>query len=656
MKYRPDIDGLRAISVLGVLVFHYFPALLPGGFVGVDVFFVISGFLIGGLIFDEVAHGKLDFAHFYGRRIRRILPALFVVLVGTYLAGWFILFPWEFRQLGTHLVAAALFVSNFALLRESGYFDAAFQTKPLLHLWSLAIEEQFYILWPLYVSLVFARRRLFVILTIALCVLSFAACVLLESKTVAFYSPLSRFWEILSGSLLAYAVRQPRLAGITMAPWTRYLSVPGLVLIALAFWHTPEKEFPGWSTLLPVAGAALVILSGPDGWLNRHLLSLRGLVFVGLISYPLYLWHWPLISYAWIVDGSAGYDPVYGNGPTVETKLVLIAISVMLACLTYYLVERPIRFGAHRRIKTGVVAAGLLFAGAVGGLTVWSGGAPERTVAQVNLMMAADIEIPDDTRTSDGSCMRLFGVDLTGLGVCSANSPNPVVMFVGDSQSMALYSAIYRGMIDIPAVLVATIDKNPECTKQIDFAVWLRGTESCHQTVRAMFKILAERPSIKLVVIHYQTDGPFYSDRSKIERLQEEFLKQGRDVVHALGEPGFGKPITACFPRKIIIMGEDFSPRAGGGCKQDRNTFAKQEEFQRAYIDAMRRGNDKVRTFDWRPAICDDRYCYQAGPEGAWFWTAQHVNEKGSIRMLNEFLRWSREALPAMPWKKASAE
>ena len=146
MKYRPDIDGLRAISVLGVLVFHYFPNLLPGGFVGVDVFFVISGFLIGGLIFDEIEKGGLDFARFYGRRIRRIFPALVLVLVGTYVAGWFILFPWEFRQLGKHLVAAALFVSNFALVQEAGYFDAAFQTKPLLHLWSLAIEEQFYIL------------------------------------------------------------------------------------------------------------------------------------------------------------------------------------------------------------------------------------------------------------------------------------------------------------------------------------------------------------------------------------------------------------------------------------------------------------------------------------------------------------------------------
>jgi len=655
MKYRPDIDGLRAISVLGVLVFHYFPNLLPGGFVGVDVFFVISGFLIGGLIFDEIEKGGLDFARFYGRRIRRIFPALVLVLVGTYVAGWFILFPWEFRQLGKHLVAAALFVSNFALVQEAGYFDAAFQTKPLLHLWSLAIEEQFYILWPLYVWLTFARRRLFIALTIAICIASFALCILLDSRTVAFYIPASRFWEILSGSLLAYGVRHTRLADLGTSKWSQHLAAPGLVLIAIAFADTPTKEFPGWRTLLPVVGACLVVLAGPNGWLNSRLLSLRGVVFVGLISYPLYLWHWPLISYAWIIDGSAGFDRMHGNGPSLETKFVLIGVSFLLACLTYYFFERPIRFGPHRRIATGAVTAAILLAGGVGGWTMLRAGLPDRTVAEINMVMAVDMEIPDDTRTSDKSCVRLFGVELTGPSVCLANSPNPVVMFVGDSQAMALYSAIYRGMIDIPAVLVASHDKKAECVKQIDFNVWLKGDEPCQLAVRAMFKILKEHPSIRLVVFHYQDDGPFYSDRSKIEQLQKEFLKEDRQVVHALGEPGFG-PITSCYPRKIVIMGVDLSPKAGGECKVDRQMLAHRQEHQRAYIEQMRRGNPNVRTFDWMPAICDEQYCYQAGAEGAWFWTAQHVNEKGSVRLLNEFLRWSRGALHDLQLSRTSAK
>lgn len=640
LKYRPDIDGLRAISIIGVLVFHFFPERLRGGFVGVDVFFVISGFLIGGLIFDEVEQGKLDMLGFYGRRIRRIFPALIVILAATYAAGWFILFPEEFRVLGKQMAAAALFVSNFILLRESGYFDAAFQTKPLLHLWSLAIEEQFYLFWPLYVWLTIRNRARFVKLTIALCLASFVLGLVLESRVVAFYVPLSRFWEILSGSLLAFAVRQPVPVGI--AKWRPWCCWPGLVLIIVAMIITPAKDFPGWWALPPVLGSCLIVFAGPLGLINRHILSRRPLVFVGLISYPLYLWHWPLISYAWIVDGSAGYEAWIGNGPPVGVRLVLMALAVVLACLTYLFIERPIRFGSNRVRKAVFTLAALAALGLVGAGTMFKQGIPNRSVAQINQVMAEDIKIPTDTRVSDGSCLKIFGVDVQGSSVCLANSDKPVVMFVGDSQAMALYSAIYRKLIDLPTVLVASHDKKAECLKQIDFDVWAKGNEPCQIAVRAMLEILASTPSIRTVVIHYQDDGPFFLDRAKIERMQDEFLKDGREVVYALGEPGFWKPITSCRPRQIFLFGFDISPDAGGVCRQERETLANNQFTQREYIRQLSKGNPRVYVYDILRAICDDRYCYQAGSEGAWFWSLEHVNEKGSVRMLRDFLAWAK--------------
>jgi peptidoglycan/LPS O-acetylase OafA/YrhL len=643
LKYRPDIDGLRAISILGVLIFHAFPQSMRGGFVGVDVFFVISGFLIGGLIFDEVSQGHLSFTHFYARRVRRILPALIVVLVATYLAGWFILFPDEYRQLGKQVAAAATFASNFVLLQEAGYFDTKFQTKPLLHLWSLAVEEQFYLVWPVYVWLTIRNRSRFLFLTLALCAISFALSVVLPSREAAFYLPVSRFWEILSGSLLAYAVRRP-LPPVVLR-WREQYCWPGLALIVVALFVTPAADFPGWWGLPPVLGTCLLIFAGPGAWLNRRVLALRGMVFIGLISYPLYLWHWPLISYAWILDGSAGYEQVFGAGPAALTKFALLACAFVLACLTYFFVERPVRAASIHLRKAAVVAALLLMLGIGGGVTMALGGIPTRAVATANQSMAEDTRIPTDTRISDSSCIRLFGLDVGHDSVCLANSSKPIALFVGDSQAMALYSSIFRARMKIPSVLLAGHDDHPECFKRIDFEQWIAGTAPCQNLVRSMFQLMQATPSIRTVVVHYQDDGRFYLERDKIERMQAEFLKNGRDVVYVLGEPGFWRPITECSPRQIVVLGFDLSPRAGGLCRQERKTLVDNQINQRKYIASMSNGDPAIHVYDPLRALCDDQYCYQAGPDGAWFWSLEHVNEKGSVRILNDFLPWAKQNL-----------
>ena len=207
-SYRRDIDGLRAIAVLAVIGFHAFPRLVPGGFVGVDIFFVISGYLISTIILTAVNAGRFSFATFYARRIRRIFPALIVVLTACYAAGWFLLYAEPFEQLGKHIAGGAGFVSNYVLWRESGYFDADAETKPLLHLWSLGIEEQFYLAWPLMVFVAWKARLNLVALTIVVFVLSSDLNVegIRRDLVGTFYSPWTRFWELTAGSALAAIV------------------------------------------------------------------------------------------------------------------------------------------------------------------------------------------------------------------------------------------------------------------------------------------------------------------------------------------------------------------------------------------------------------------------------------------------------------------
>lgn len=372
-EYRSDIDGLRGIAVLMAVAFHAFPTVLHGGFIGVEIFFVVSGFLIGIILLQATQVGSFSYVEFYARRIRRIFPALIAMLAVFLIAGWFTLLSDEYRQLGKHTLAGAGFISNIAHWRQVSYFDTAAETKPLLHLWSLGVEEQFYIFLPP-LLLMIARFRLNVRRTVGiLWVLSFIGNLYLTSidKTQAFYSPLPRLWELLTGCLLAslYLTPQHRLS-----VWAKSfranktlincVAVAGLALIAApsVLLHR-TSYFPGGWTLLPVTGTTLLIIVGRLAWLNRAVLSNRMLMWVGQISYPLYLWHWPLLSFGRALEGKE---------PTVLERLTLIAISVVLATLTYMYIEKPVRSGRWRKHAVTVLSVLLLIAAAAGAY-IWKG-------------------------------------------------------------------------------------------------------------------------------------------------------------------------------------------------------------------------------------------------------------------------------------------
>lgn len=362
-KYRPDIDGLRAMAVLSVVVFHAFPSIIPGGFIGVDVFFVISGFLISSIIFSNLEQNRFSIIEFYNRRIRRIFPALITVMLTSLVFGWFVLLADEYKQLGKHIVGGSGFVSNFILWTESGYFDNAAESKPMLHLWSLAIEEQFYIFWPLLLAFVSRCKWSFLRITAVIAVLSFLANIFLagNNPSSAFYLPISRFWELMIGGVLAYITlhRQDLIS-----QYKNIQSVIGLTLLIAGLCLINKKsEFPGWWALLPTVSTFLLISAGSSAWINKIILSNKLTVWFGLISYPLYLWHWPLLSFARIVEGN----------PSKEIRAAIVLAAVFLAWATYKFIEKPLRFGSHKRVSLGLLLA-LIITGLLGYSCIFSNG------------------------------------------------------------------------------------------------------------------------------------------------------------------------------------------------------------------------------------------------------------------------------------------
>ena len=382
ITYRSDIDGLRAIAVLCVLIFHAFPKYLKGGFIGVDIFFVISGYLISGIILSDLDRKKFSFRQFYIRRIRRIFPVLATVLFSCLAFGWFALTADELNQLGKHVAAGAGFISNLVLWNEAGYFDNSAETKPLLHLWSLGIEEQFYLVWPLLLWASWKKRLNVFTVCLILAIISFGWNIYwYKTNSVAdYFSPQTRFWELIAGAMLAYtnicwkdrlASVRAKLNGIIFSTRTsdrektpdsalpnHILSAAGVILLAVSIAVTRPERFPGMAALLPVIATVMLIAAGNNGWFNKKILSGKALVWLGLISYPLYLWHWPLFSFARILCDRT---------PTYLIRVILLLASILLAWLTVKVIEKPFRFGnLHVRLKVIVLCTALFIIGILG--------------------------------------------------------------------------------------------------------------------------------------------------------------------------------------------------------------------------------------------------------------------------------------------------
>ena len=426
--YRSDIDGLRAISVLAVVLFHTFPTVVRGGFVGVDVFFVISGFLITRIISKSIDEDSFSIVWFYRQRILRIFPSLIIVLAAAYAFGWMSLYADEFKRLALHMIGGATFTANIVLWTETGYFDVAAATKPLLHLWSLGVEEQFYILWPLLLVVGKYLRVPAAVAIALLAVLSFA----IETASIgahpmaAFFLPFGRMWELAAGGLLAVAWGKFSMR----APVADLASVAGFAaIVAAALLLREGQDFPGWRAAIPVGGAAAVIAAGSNAWVNQSILQRSWLVGLGRISYPLYLWHWVLISYSTVL---------VGGPPFWASRLCLLALSLVASWMSYFFVERWFRNGRGANVKAVGLCVAMLAVIAVAfitwkrdGLDFRRGSSPFADVATASLGRGREL--------AEQRCL-VAASEFQDPFFCLSDRREPArVLLWGDSKAEPLY-------------------------------------------------------------------------------------------------------------------------------------------------------------------------------------------------------------------------
>lgn len=402
-NYRPEIDGLRAVAILAVVAFHIAPSWAKSGFIGVDIFFVISGFLISSIIFEDLDNGNFSFANFYTRRIRRIFPSLLLMMIACLIFGWFTLLADEYQQLGKHVAAGTGFISNFILWNEAGYFDSSSESKPLLHLWSLGVEEQFYIIWPFLLWLAWKTKiNLLFTMIIGFFISFYLNMAGVEQDSIGtFYSPTTRFWELLSGAILAWLTLHQKKSDTNLAferglykllgrekseiknkILSNIIATFGFAVLVYSFYTIDCKNKNTLISLIsPVLGSFLIITSGPQAWLNQKILSNNLVVWIGLISFPLYLWHWPLLSFARIIEGET---------PSHTLKIYVILLSFVLAWGTYAFFERPLRWGEHARIKVTVLITLSGLVGCIGYNIYRQDGLKFRSITQNTEQMRQD--------------------------------------------------------------------------------------------------------------------------------------------------------------------------------------------------------------------------------------------------------------------------
>ncbi len=559
LAYRPDIDGLRGIAVLSVLAVHSFPQWLKGGFIGVDIFFVLSGFLITGILLRSLESGHFSYREFYVRRVRRIFPALCLVLLACLVFSAVYTFPSVSRQVGSHIAAGALFLSNIMLWKEAGYFDLASEAKPLLHLWSLGIEEQFYLVWPVVVVLLFKHKTWGLrLVCVGLLASFFLNVALVAEKPIGtFFLPLTRFWELMVGALLAYLMHQHSGGPVAWVQqrlpahkWLRRWLADCFVLIGLAMMVVAlclidkTDQFPGWWALLPTVGTFALLAGGSQAWLGRNLLSQPILRFYGTISYPLYLWHWPLLS----------FPVALGIPLSNEVRVMILIASVVLASLTYELVEKPVRAGRHGKHLVPMLCAALAFIGL-------SGWALRQTDGLLNTYPESMREIAssefrfDYTEYRIDQCM--LRLDQGPEGFSAACMPQDQegsknILLWGDSHAASLYPGMVRQMGLHPTGLHLAQYTAARCPPLMSAP--LRSSRDCERINQFVLqKIAAQPPKVVVLAGHWA----LYGTDPAILNLHLDSL---RDTVAELKSLGvqrvvvFGHMPTWTIPQPRILL------------------------------------------------------------------------------------------------------
>ncbi len=644
-RYRSDIDGLRAIAVLAVVLYHFFPNQLPGGYVGVDVFFVISGYLITQIILGKLVTQQWSIADFYVRRIRRILPAVTVMLLMTIGMGWLFFAGAEWQEIGRHVIAGVGFFPNILLYTDINYFNTDITHKPLLHLWSLGVEEQFYIGWPIALAVAYRQRRNIGYLMVGIVLFSFISNIMLVARDpeAAFYLPFTRMWELALGGLLALRALTPHTP--FSASQKHSLSVIGMIAIIASCWFFDKNIlFPGYWALIPVIGATALIAAGPDGFINKQLLARRLLVLVGLISFPLYLWHWPILR----------FGALFANSLTI--KLLLIGISVGCALISYFFVEKPLRYGRWSHVPPLAILATTALVGVIGvsiAYGLWNS-RKSNLADDITLQQAKAQIVPCTTIMTQpfrGACIRHTSKKTTqsdyivigdshahalALGLVDANAPHTVTAI----SRIGCYAAVGIDFYE-------QLNQKPfGCDDNQSFAGVFALLESQNSTRHRTIFVLGRYSMIQTRNLnasdqwrrYLQLAGPRQelsdSQRATIladalsETLQRLSALPNTTVVFVHQVPELDFSPKQCYYNPLRVL-----PHSTITCTTNQATVTQFFAPYKAALAPVLARHPAVQVYDPLPLFCDGTTCAAFDKNHFWYNDATHISIAGAQRI-----------------------
>lgn len=649
--YRPEIDGLRAFAVLSVVLFHAFPNWLKGGFIGVDVFFVISGFLITTHIFENLDKNQFSFTDFFGRRTRRIFPALILVMVSSLVFGWFALSADEYAQLGKHIASGATFVTNFILVNESGYFDNAAETKPMLHLWSLSVEEQFYILWPLVLWLAWKRKFNLLTITIVVALISFYLNLrfVKTHPTETFFWPVGRFWELLSGSILAWLILYKSEIIHKFKLWidkylvrliyskdieseystaSNMISFFGLLLLSYGIIHINENlAYPSFWALVPILGAVLIIASGSSSWFNRKFLMNPLAIWFGLISYPLYLWHWPILSIIHIQKGE--------SLSTFEAILAVF-VSVFLAWATYFFIELRVRVGGKLNKKSLTLTILIICTGLTGFLI------SNNTINNQD----NEISFKFNKQTMISNCDNIFPKwNIVNDSKCAFQSkPDKLdTVIIGDSHAEHLFdglvdelfnknravavfpSSCQSPLLDISSAFNPT-EESIRIMREQGYKFISKALHFAQNSKSVKSIYLAHHPQCDTVIKDIQNENERKLDKiyaDGFERTFNMFSNSDKHIYVVLDNPRLPYDPSACSERKINLVKTKCTFEYSDSQSVQKNSYERQ-----ARIAAKKYSN--VSIINLKDLFCNGEQCSMAPLGKNLYRDVGHLNYEGS--------------------------
>lgn len=670
---------------MAVVFYHAFPEYLKGGFIGVDIFFVISGFLISSILyrhlFSTTNPGKINLVDFYIRRVRRIFPALLAVLITSLVLGYFVLLPDEYKLLGKHTLGGSVYINNLMLYDETGdYFNASSNAKPLLHLWSLGVEEQFYLIFPILLFILYKTNLNFVLSLTIFTVVSFCLNrngVNHHQQTASFYLPWCRFWELSLGAILAYVVNYYSaliqriqssiicnkitfiLSNVLLREYSEksrkllfanLLSLLGLITIFVGvFCIKNDTNFPGTRALVPVLGAVMIIGAGKEAFINKKLLSNPIMVYLGLISYPLYLWHWPLLSFAFICEGQI---------PATWIRVSAIFLSIFLSVITFTFIEPSLRYGAFAKTKAIALFVLLLGVGFIGYRIYALDGLPKRFPEMLTIDEDSK-KFEEYMNKGYNECIQEYpewGNDYRWWpNECVINRGNKNSIFlVGDSHAahlmFGLWSIIHKnsnfGLIEfvnnsnVPFLGLIAVHRDPTIAKHNRYRVPIKD-----QAIYDSFKddnvkiyVMAHYPSEDSRMMDLNGNEILFDDPYSVYKKYAEntfyiFKQNNKKILFILTNPTLPFDPTSC-------KGRPFSITLQNNCQFDRSIYDNNQRFS-IYNKAIKDvavNYDNVTILDLSKYFCDDRYCYvENNGSNLYLKDGGHLNYQGS-RFVSSFI------------------